>query len=229
MRDAERNCGTSEPFIPPYTLPNANRDTASKAFEGFGRTFEPFLSPYTPSNANRDFASKAFEVFGMAADAPKLADQGSVDQGSSLFDASHAFPRPKNRPIEAVVSAAVSVVVITSIGLMAVLLPPQNKSAATHGVSDAARLDAHRVGLGRGNWTNAENTIGTNDASPVDSIGADLMMVSAANPTEAQIRNPPMQRKPEDKLQSAIRELLIRSAYATSHRDRGIFDTVKRV
>ncbi len=128
---------------------------------------------------------------------------------------------------------------------MAILLSPQNKSAGTHNVSDAARLDAHRVGLGR---TNAENTIGTNDDSPAESIGADestppfvtiqagksakqiastefinyWMTVSSAKSTEAEIRNLPMQRKSEDKLQSAIRELFIRSANARSHRDPGI-------
>jgi hypothetical protein len=212
VRDAERNC----------------------------RIFEPFISRYPLSNANPDTASIAFEAFGRAKEAPKFPDP--VDQASSVSDASH---RPKNRRIEAVVSTAVSLVVITSIGLMAVLLSPQNKSAATHDVSDAARLDAHRVGLGR---TNAENIIGTNDASPVESIGADestppfvtiqagrsakqiastefisyWMTVSTAKSTEAEIRNLPMQRKSEDKLQSAIRELLMRSANATSHRDPGI-------
>ncbi len=215
MRDAERNCQIFEPFISRYTLPNANPDTASKAFEAFGRAEEALKFP------------------------------DSVDQASSVSDASHASPRPKNRRVEAVVSTAVSLVVITSIGLMAVLLSPRNKSAATHDVSDPARLDAYRVGLGR---TSAENTIGTNDASPVESIGADestppfvtiqagksakqiastefisyWMTVSTAKSTEAEIRNLPMQRKPEDKLQSAIRELLIRSAKATSHRDPGI-------
>jgi hypothetical protein len=102
--------------------------------------------------------------------------------------------------------------------------------------------------FGPGERTDDENTLGTNDASPVDANGADestpssfktqpaksalrtestelvnyWMTVSAAIPTEAEIRNPPMQQKREDKLQSAISTLLIRSAYATSHRDLGI-------
>ncbi len=248
MRDVERNCRTFEPFIPPYTPPNAKRATASKAFEGFGKTFEPFISPYTPSSANRDPASKAFEAFGRAEDALKLLDQGSVNQGSSVSDASYAVPRPKKRRVEAVVSTAASLVVISSVGLMTVLLSPQNKSAATHGVSEAARLDVQTVSLGSGKRTNVENTVGTNDASPVEPNGADesipsfvgtqlgtmalqiqstqlvnyWMTISAANPTQAEIRNLPMQQTPEGKFQSAIRELLIRSAYATSHRDLGI-------
>ncbi len=174
MRDVERNCRTFEPFIPPYTPPNAKRDTASKSIRRFWHdTFEPFISPYTPPNTNRDVASKAFEASGIAEDALKLPDQGHVDQGSSLSDASHAFPRPKNRRIEAVVSTAASLVVIISIGSMVVLLSPQNKSAATHDVSDAPRLDLHRVTLGPGETINAENTAGTNDGTPVDPDGAD--------------------------------------------------------
>ncbi len=217
MRDAERNCRTFEPFIPPYTPPNANRDTASKAFE--------------------DFDS--------AEDALKLPGQSSVDQGSSVSDVSHAFPRAKKRRIEAVVCTAASLVVISSVGLMAVLLSPQNKSAATHDVSDTARLDLQTVSLGSAERTHAENAVGTSDASPVDQNEADessirtqpgkpavqtastefvnyWMTVSAAIPTEAKIRNRPMRREPEDKLQSAIRELLISSANATSYRDPGI-------
>jgi hypothetical protein len=54
--DVERNCQTFEPFISPYTPSNANRDTASKAFDRFGRTFEPFISPYIPPDASRDAA-----------------------------------------------------------------------------------------------------------------------------------------------------------------------------
>ncbi len=246
MRDVERNCRTFEPFVSPYTPSNANRDIASKAFDRFGRTFEPFISPYILPDASRDAAPKAFAAFGRAEDALKLPDESSVHQGSSVSDVSHAFPRPKKRRIEAVLSTAVSVVVITSVMFMAVVLSPQNKSAATHDVMDAARLDAHRFGLGPRNGTEAENTsvetidgsaVGADESIPslvrtkseksADQISSTeyisyWMTVSAAISTEAEIRRQPMQRKQEDKLQSAIRELLIRSANATSHRDAGI-------
>ncbi len=85
----------------------AASDTPSVAADLFCSESRPAINPMlvitTTETAaeTTDFASKGFEVFGMAEEAPKLADQGSVDQGRSLFDASHAFPRPKNRPIEA--------------------------------------------------------------------------------------------------------------------------------
>ncbi len=106
-----------------------------------------------------------------------------------------------------------------TVGFMAVLLSTQmNRSADTHDVSDAARLDLHRVSLEAGERTNVENTVGTNDGSPVDPNGADestpsfvrtqleklplqiqskqlvnyWMTVSAAIPTGTEIRSPPM-------------------------------------
>jgi hypothetical protein len=212
------------------------------------RTFEQSISPYPPPKV-----TLALEAFGRAEDVLRLLDQDSADRGSSLSDPSlpdpNAVSRPKKRRVEAAISTAASLIVVVSVGFMAVMLSPQKKPAATQAVSDAARVRS-------GDRAKAEDTIGTNDvASAVDPNGANestpspfrtqpeksekqiesmqlvnywtalesgLSRKSPAIPTEAEVRNPSLQRKSGDKLQSAIRELFIRSATNTSHRDPGI-------